>query len=152
MILTDYYRFEHLPDCKSKTRRDCTNSTKGYPEFEGLRNKGGELFVHYGDVPMQFGGDAHRKADKAISKTKNISSVFFPDVTLQFAHGDFKGTADALLIVITPDESVLEIFVVRGQKCHSLNLWQMLCDGELDYEIAAMRGSAITESVMKKQE
>ena len=48
MILTDYYTFRHLPESKSKMRFDCVASTQSYPEFEGLRNKFGSLFVYYG--------------------------------------------------------------------------------------------------------
>ena len=72
MILTDYYKFEHLPHCKSRMRIDCTASTGSYNEFENLRNKDGKLFVYFGDVPARFGSEVHRKADKAITKTKNI--------------------------------------------------------------------------------
>jgi len=149
MILTDYYKFEHLPDGKSKspTRRDCTASTKSYPEFEGLRNKEGELFVYFGDVPTQFGGDVHRKADKTISKSKNISSVFVPDVTKGLAYGDIRGTQDAILIVNDSDYKTLEIFVARGYKNHRRNLWQNLADGVYTDEISELKRRAVTESV-----
>lgn len=143
MILTDYYEFVHLPDCASPTRRDCTASTQNYNEFEVLRNKHGELFIHFGFAPPHFGGDVQRKTDKAITKGKNISRVYVPDITLPFAYGDFKGTTDALLMVIAPDESELEIFVARGQKSHRLNLWQMLSGGEFDAEMAALRARAV---------
>lgn len=74
MILTDYYNFGKLPEQKSKMRMDCISSTKGYPVFEALRNKAGSLFVYFGDVPASFGGDIKRRADKAITKTTNISN------------------------------------------------------------------------------
>ncbi|GHT06771.1 hypothetical protein AGMMS49525_15390 [Bacteroidia bacterium] len=149
MILTDYYKFVHLPD-SSKTRRDCTASTKTYPDFEALRNKAEKLFVYFGDVPAQFGGDVHRKADKAITKTKSISSVFVPDVNLTFAHGDIRGTNDAILIIFDADYTTLEIFVARGQKNTRHNLWQMLAAGELDDEISELRTRAVTELVTDK--
>jgi hypothetical protein len=85
MILTDYYKFVHLPDSKSKMRRDCVVSTQSYNEFENLRNKAGALFIYFGDLPLSFKGDVRRKADKAITKGKNISSIFVPDILLNIA-------------------------------------------------------------------
>jgi len=152
MILTDYYKFEHLPDCKSKMRIDCTASTKSYPEFEGLRNKDNKLFLYFGDVPDRFGGDAHRKADKCLTKTKSISSVYVPDAALNLAYGDVKGTQDALLIVNDSDYTTIEIFIVRGQKSNRLNLWQNLADGQLENEISELRARAVTESVTDKKD
>jgi hypothetical protein len=157
MILTDFYKFEHLPDCKSKTRMDCTASTQSYPEFEALRNKLSKLFVHFGDVPCQFGGDVHRKADKAITKTKNISSVYVPDVESNLAYGDVKGTQDAILIVFNQDwktagYTTIEIFVARGYKNNRLNLWQNLSDGNYDDEISELKARAVTESVTEEKE
>ena len=146
MILTDYYKFEHLIDCKSATRRDCTVSTQTYPDFECLRNRHGELFVHFGDVPLQFGGDVRKKADKAITKTKNISSVYVPDVAINAAVGDVRGTQDCILILNTPDYSTIEIFVARGYKNHRLNIWQNFIAGEYDFEVENLRKSAKSEN------
>jgi len=146
MILTDYYKFVHLPDCKSVMRRDCTASTQSYPDFEALRNKQGQLFIYFGDVPTQFGGDVHKKADKAITKTKSISSIYVPDVTQNVAFGDVKGTADALLIVNAPDYAEFEIFIARGYKNHRLNIWQNYVAGEYDTEAAELRKRAKPET------
>jgi len=145
MILTDYYKFVHLPDCKSTMRRDCVCSTQSYNDFECLRNKQGNLFVYFGDVPNQFGGDVHKKADKAITKTKNISSVFVPDITQNSAFGDVKGTYDAILIINNKDYSELEVFVARGYKNNRLNIWQNFIAGEYDFEIENLRKNAIAE-------
>ncbi|MDR1552591.1 MAG: hypothetical protein LBS69_03890 [Prevotellaceae bacterium] len=147
MILTDYYKFVHLPDCKSKMRLDCTASTQNYNEFETLRNKHRELFVYFGDVPDNFKADVKRKADKAITHGKNISSVFVPDITLPYAYGDVRDTADCILIIFNADYTTLEIFVARGQKNHCLNLWQMLSGGELDTEISEIKARAVVEKV-----
>lgn len=112
MILTDYYKFKRLA-ILAKSRMDCIASTMSYPEFEEKRatkaNKAtekrdatnvGDLIIYYNDVPSQFGGNVHRKADKSITlKGKNLSSVFVPDINSSFAYGDFKGTSDALLFV-----------------------------------------------------
>jgi hypothetical protein len=127
-------------------RRDCIASTKSYPDFESLRNRQGKLFVYFGDVPQQFGGDVHKKADKAITKTKNISSVYVPDITQNSSFGDVKGTTDALLIINNPDYSELEIFVARGYKNHRLNVWQNFIAGEYDIDIANLRKQATPET------
>ena len=123
---------------------DCTASTKSYPEFENLRNKSGELFMYLGDVPARFGGDVRRKADKAITRGKNISSLYIPDTALNMGYGDIKGTQDAILIITNSDYTTMEIFTARGQKNNRLNLWQMLADGQLDDEISKLR--AVAES------
>lgn len=135
MILTDYYKFEKLPDQKSKLRVDCTFSSGGYPEFEALRNKEGQLFVYFGDVPDRFTGNIHRKADKAITKVKNISSVFVPDVTKQIAFGDVRGTQDALLMAFSPEYTRIDVYVARGQKNNVRQLYNLFSDNELDQEI-----------------
>lgn len=154
MILTDFYEFLHLPECKSKARMDCKVSTKSYNEFEAMRNKHGKLFIYLCDVPDTFKVDVKRKADKSIttSKGKNLSSVFILDVTLPFAYGDVKGTSDCILIIHHNDYSKLEIFIARGQKNNRVNLWQMLSDGELDDEISVLRDLAVTESVTQNSE
>lgn len=161
MILTDYYRFERLAT-KAKLRMDCTASTESYPEFEERRatkaqrvtekrdaTNIGDLVFYYGDVPTQFGGDVHRKADKSISiKGKNLSSVYVPDVSNNLGYGDFRGTSDALLFVfhnlkvtngIIQAGAIIEVFVARGKSKDRVPLYNMLSDGELDEEINALR-------------
>jgi hypothetical protein len=133
-------------------RIDCTASTQTYPAFETLRNKRGELFFYIGDVPARFGGEVHRKADKAITKGNNISSVYVPDVNQNMAYGDVKGTTDCVLIIFDADYTEIEIFVARGQRNNRLNLWQMLSGGELDDEISELRARAVTESVTNEKE
>ena len=149
MILTDYYRFEKIAR-KSKMRMDCTASTGTYPEFECRRAAkslketekrdavcAGDLLIYYGDIPGHFGGDVHRKADKHIS----IGGV-------NFAYGDFKGTSDALLFVFHNLEvvngavmpgAVIEVFVARGKSRDRIALYNLLCDGELDEDMQALR-------------
>jgi hypothetical protein len=147
MILTDYYKFVHLPDSKSKMRRDCIASTQSYNEFESLRNKQGELFIYFGDVPQKFNGGIYRRANKAITKGKNISSIFVPDVLQNLAYGDIRGTKDAILIQFDSDCTTIEIFVARGQKNNSYNLWLMFVGGELNNEISKLKSMAVTETV-----
>lgn len=150
MILTDYYRFEKLPNQKSKLRIDCTASTISYNPLEGLKNKSGELFLYIGDNSYTKAGEKG-KSDLAISKTKHISSVYNPDVNQSFWYGDMRGTADALLFVhsdckfiegaIQPG-AIIEVFVARGQRNNRTQLYNALVDGDFDEEMAELRAMA----------
>ncbi len=162
-ILTDYYRFERIAT-KSKTRLDCTASTASYPEFEEKRStkeyratekrdatEAGALVIYFGDVPDQFGGNVHRKADKAITiKGKNLSSIYVPDPNTPFGYGDVRGTADALLFVFENLEVAngiilgggVEVFVARGKSKDRVPLYNLLTDGELDDEMNELRQRA----------
>ena len=152
MILTDYYKMAKQPEQKSKMRLDCINSTKSYPEFETMRNKHGAFFFYFGDVPERFGGDVHRKADKAITKTKNISSVYVPDITQKYGYGDCRGTKDALLFLFNYDYTEIEVFIARGQVNNKRQLYLLLSDGELNKEIEQLRQQAVTDLVTEKKE
>lgn len=168
-ILTDYYKFCRVAT-KAKLRLDCVASTESYPEFEEKRatkatratekrdaTNVGDLVVYFGDVPEQFGGDVHRKADKSITiKGKNLSSVYVPDPSNNLAYGDVRGTADALLFVFDGFEVVngaiqagatIEIFVARGKSKDRVPLYNLLSDGELDEELSDLRERAVTKSV-----
>jgi len=143
MILTDYYKAEKLPESKSKLRYDVTQSTGNYEPFETIMsNKKGEQFFYYGDVPATFNGHVKRQAEKCITKGKNISSVFVPDVTLPFAYGDVNGTSDGIILIFDEDYTIIEIFVARGHKNNKRNLYFLLCDGELQNEIETLRKNA----------
>lgn len=144
MILTDYYLLKHISE-KSVYRYDCTTSTASYPDFEQLRNKKGQFFVYFGDVPEQFNASAQRKADKAITKTKSISSVYVPDIEKRFGYGDVKNTLDALLFVFTADYKEIEVFVARGKKNNRRQLYTLFVEGELNEEIQALRKQAKEE-------
>lgn len=149
MILTDYYKLERLPECKSKSRFDCLTSSQSYPEFEALRNKKGELFLYFADVPIHFKADVKRKADKILSNRlgKSVSSVFVPNITLLFGFGDMKNTSDALLMLFNEEYTKIEVFVARGQRNNRLSLYNLLSDGELLVEIEYLRKKAVTISV-----
>lgn len=142
MILTDYYKAEKLPQSKSKYRFDVTASTGNYEPLEALKNKKNELFFYYGDVPNNFNSHVKRQAEKCITKTKNISSVFVPDISLLFAYGDINYTTDAILLIFNETYSIIEIFVARGQRNNKRNLYFLLCDGELQIEIEILRKNA----------
>ena len=151
MILTDYYKFEKLQGGKSKLRIDCTASTGEYAPFEEKRNKQGALFFYVGDNVQE---KAKPKADLAISKTKHISSVYVPDITLPFAYGDIQHTADAMVIIFKNVEFVnggavegseFEIFIARGQRNNRQQLYNLLSDGEIESEIENLRVRAKSE-------
>lgn len=165
-ILTDYYKFSRVAT-KAKLRLDCVASTESYPEFEERRatkatkatekrdaTNVGDLVIYFGDVPEQFGGDVHRKADKSITiKGKNLSSVYVPDPSNNLAYGDVRGTADALLFVFDGVEVVngviqagatVEIFIARGKSKDRVPLYNLLSDGELEEELNDLRQRAIT--------
>jgi len=143
VILTDYYKAEKLPESKSKMRYDVTASTGNYEPFEVLlKNKKGEMFFYYGDVPDNFNSHVKRQAEKCITKGKNISSVFVPDVNLPFAYGDVNNTSDAILINFSDNYTIIEIFVARGQRNNKRNLFFLLSDGELQNEIETLRKNA----------
>ena len=164
-ILTDCYIFKRVAT-KSKTRLDCVASTESYPEFEEKRSTRqtretekrdglaiGDLIVYFGDVPDIFGGSVHRKADKALTiKGKNLSSIFVPDPSNNYAYGDVRGTADALLFIFRGFDlvngelkkgAVLQVFVARGQSKNRVPLYNLLCDGGLDDEITDLQQKAI---------
>lgn len=147
MILTDYYKFEKLPEQKSKLRIDCTASSNSYPEFEALRNKDGNLFVYFGDVPERFAGNIHRKADKAITKVKNISSVYVPDVTKLIGFGDVRGTQDALLMAFNADYTQIDVYVARGQKNNVRQLFNLFADNELEREMLELQLTVAADAV-----
>lgn len=155
MILTDYYRFEKLPELKSKLRLNCTASTASYNPIENLRNKKGELFVYLMENGYTRAGK-EGKADLAIGHgDTHISSVYMPDVTQALGVGDMIHTPDALvfsfdnfkLINGHPSEGTcLDVFVARGKR-HTLNgLYNLLCDGELDMEMRDLREMAQPEA------
>lgn len=170
MILTDYYKFERLAT-KSKLRMDCTASTESYQEFEDRRatksNRAtekrdatdiGSLVIYFGNVPDNFGGNVHRKADKSLTiKGKNISSIYVPNIEICMGFGDFRETTDALLFLFSNDYTanntpprVIEVFVARGQKNNRNALYNLLSDGQLDDEIEALRKRAVTNSVTQQ--
>lgn len=170
VILTDYYKFEKLPEQHSKQRIDCTASTKSYSHIEALRatrqlkhtdkREGcniGDLFLYIGDNTYTKAG-TEGKADLALSKTKHISSIFTLEPTSQYWYGDFHGTTDALLFIHNNIEfvdgaiqsgAIIEIFVVRGYRRNKAQLYNLLQNGELDSEIKKLRNQSVTERLIQ---
>lgn len=137
-VLTDLYTFRHI-EGKAKSRLDCELCTGGYEPFENLRNKSGELFCYLTDVPDRFKAYAKRKADKCLSKTNNISSLYVPDPGLPYGYGDIAGTTDAIIFIFKPDFVEIEIFICRGLKACKRNLYQLLCDNQYISQIEFLR-------------
>lgn len=169
MILTDYYRFGRTVS-KAKSRMDCIASTNSYPEFEDRRatkaqrqtdkldaTNVGDLVIYYNNVPNRFGGDVRRKTDKNITiKSKNLSSIYTPDIANNYGYGDFRGSSDALIFVFhdvktvdgrIEEGAVIEIFVARGKSKDRIALYNLLVDGELDEEMGTLRKQATKEKI-----
>lgn len=159
MIFTDYYRFEKLPNQKSKLRIDCTSSTGSYDPLEMLRNKTRELFIYIGDNTHTKAGE-QRKAGLALSKSTHISSIYNPDLELPYWYGDMKGTADAFIFVhrdakfiegkIQPG-AIVEVFIARGQRNNREALYNAVCEGEYNDEMQGLR-KRVTKSVTATDE
>ena len=147
MILTDYYKLERLPETKSATRFDCTISTQSYNEFEALRNKHNQLFVYYSVIPDRFKGNSKRLSEMALTKTKSITSVFVPNISLPFAYGDTVNTNDAIIMIFNTEQTIIDLFIARGQKNNKTSLYNLLTEGELDDEIKTLKSRAVTEIV-----
>lgn len=150
MILTDYYRFVKLPDQKSIHRIDCKESTWSYDRLELLRDSAGFLFLYLTDNTYTKAG-IKRKADLALSKRDHISSIYTPDVNVDFWYGDFNNSGDAILFVVhnwnyingaVQVGSEIEMFIARGQRHNCIQLFNLLCDGELDDDMETLRENA----------
>lgn len=145
MKLTDYYKMAKLPTCKSKLRFDCITSTGGYEPFEerAQRVRDKRFKFYYGGTPDTFSADAQRKADRVITDTTNISSVYTPDLDNPLlGYGDVAHTNDALLFLFSEDYREIEIFVARGLKNHQKGLFSLFADGELADEVEQLRQQA----------
>lgn len=145
MKLTDYYKMSKLPTCKSKLRFDCVASTGGYEPFEDRAQRGRDkrLKFYYSGTPDTFTANAQRKADRVITDTTSISSVYTPDLDNPLlGYGDTAGTGDALLFLFSEDYRQIEIFVARGLKNHAKGLFILFADGELADEMECLRQQA----------
>lgn len=147
MILTDYYKLERLPENANKRtpRYDCTLSTKSYRAFEEMaaRSRVKRFFCYYNGIPDTFSDRARAQAERAISNSNNISSVFIPD--LQRSHlgfGDVKGSNDAILFLFSKDYSTMELFISRGNKSNQQSLYHYMTEGKLANEMKYLRDTA----------
>ena len=148
MIITDYYRMVRLQEyANNKTPRfDCIASTGEYPMFQDMaaRSKVKRFYCYYNGIPDSFSNRARQKAERAITSTKNISSVFIPNINKPlFGYGDVKGTQDAILFVFSADYNLMEIFIARGYKPQQKTLYASMMRGDLNDEIIRIRQHAI---------
>lgn len=156
MILNDFYNGQKLTDAKS--RYDITASSESYDLFERLLiNKRGfnvrGLSFYCGKRP-----DRWKKKNAGLAMTKGshgITSLIRPDINLNLAFGDIKGTKDAAIFVFNPDFKekgiiIIEVFIARGLKNNDIPLWDLLIDGELDEEMETLRRKAVTKIVTKQ--
>lgn len=152
--ITDYYRYERLPNQRSKSRLDCTASTKSYSVFEE------KTFLYIGENTHTKAG-VKRKSDLALTdgKGKHVTSIYKPDLEYGVAYGDVQGTTDLLLFVTTnfsiaangtiTDGATVEVFIARGKKSDKIAMYNLLIDGQLNDEIEQLRQS-VTKSVTKQ--
>lgn len=138
MILTDYYALQKATD--SKTRYNCTYSTKSYEPFEMIaaRAKGKKFFCHYMNNTY-CKSDKMRQAEKALTNGKHISSIYVPNLENGkhlFAYGDCKGTTDALLFKFSADYDEIDVYVARGMKHNARHIFDLFANGDLDTDIA----------------
>ena len=148
MILTDYYRMVRLQEyANNKTPRfDTIASTGEYPRFEQMAAKSRvkRFYCYYNGIPDSFSNRAREQAERAITNTKNISSVFIPNLNKPlFGYGDVKGTQDAILFVFSADYSLMEVFIARGYKPHQKALYASMMRGDLNTEMSRIRQAAI---------
>lgn len=153
MILTDYYKLEKYSSSvdKSKWRINCTASTKSYTEFERLRNNKEELVFYITNNYANKATNKKRKTDLSLSAKTYLTGLYQPELDKPLLYGDMKGTTDALLFVFKNFEiidsriqpnSIVEIFVARGQRNNVAQLYALLYDGELNEELEILRSRA----------
>ena len=95
-------------------------------------------------MPQCFQANTNRQADRIISHTDNISSIFIPNIKKPLlGYGDVRGTDDALLFKFSKNDKELEIYVARGYKHNALQLYNMFAEGELDGDIEALKQRAL---------
>lgn len=152
--LTDYYKLRRLPEyAENKTPRfDCVSSTGSYPQFEFIaqRSRVKRFFVYYNGIPDSFSSNAKNNAERAITNTRNISSVFIPTLNKPFlGYGDVRETQDAILFIFSYDYMEMEIFIARGLKNNQKQLYNLLYDNELFDEITILREKSIPHHTIK---
>jgi hypothetical protein len=139
--LTDLYILREIKPIKSH-RFDCIASTGNYQPFETIADKAKvkRFYCYYNGVPNTFNSHAHMAAEKTITCTKNISSVYTPDLdTPLLGYGDTAHTNDALLFVFSSDYKQIELFVARGMRNHSQQLFKLLKNGQLRDDMSRLR-------------
>ena len=144
-IFTDYYKASLLTAVKN--RFDITHKTGSYPIFETLLlNK---TKYNVGGLSFQYGlfthckANSNRKPQMCISRGTHISGVFVPNIENNLiGYGDVKNTKDAIIVIFNPAYTTIEVFIARGKKNDSMNIYTEVVGGEFNMELEQLRADA----------
>ena len=142
-LIDSYYRFERKPDAMAKTRRDLITFFRTYEPLHKA-NRSSEVCLYLSDAG-NINSRSRRRPRQRISDPQgnHISAIYHPEPEMpEFGYGDVKGTQDALLFIFSPDTTRIEILVAKGKGTVVQNLFDLLCDGELENEIRSLRMEA----------
>jgi hypothetical protein len=137
-MIDAYFHFKKVAGKKSKY---LLAHKAGVYEPLDATNKAGECLVYLTESSY-LQSRRQRQANFALSNPKfhHLTGVFIPEPSKpNLAFGDFK-RQDGWLIVI--GEGFVEILVLAGKATAVKTLHSMLCDGEFDSELQAMRKQA----------
>ena len=150
MILTDYYVFRKRAG-GSRFRFDYVRGTNTYVNIEKLINKRGELYLNIGE--NIYTRDRHNTENLTLSHTKAITKICTQKVGGRLlGYGDWLNTEDAILFVFHDgeykerkftDNTLVEIFIARGQKRAVKRLFFEMSRGLYNPEILAIRRQAV---------
>jgi hypothetical protein len=144
--MIDFYaRFERFPDIqyRSKQRLDLSERCGNYAPLL-QRNKGGDCLVYFGGNTYTH-STSGRKSDFALKNSigEHLSNVFFSGLeSPNLAFGDVKCTSDALLLSLSENRTVLDVFVCIGKINVVHVLYSEFADGVFDERIATLKEQA----------
>lgn len=136
----------HFKQGETKTRFNCIGQSGNYQPFEEIKaaDKDGILKVYYTGQNANFSANAKARGSHTLtarmkgrsgkSETLSITTLSFEnDRNFLTAHGDFKGTEDALLVHFAPHVDgkgkEFKVYALRGGKRHQgeiYNLWRAM--------------------------
>lgn len=174
--LTDYYLFNKV-SVKAKTRMDCIASTGSYLVFEDMRSvkdsketktkdkiNRGDLLMYVCETSKNNNLSCRidRKPSLSITiRKKHISGIYVPDLehNPDIGYGDLAGTSDAIIFLLDIEMEngaikvggSVEIFVARGLSKDKIELYNMACEGALDYEMEMLRAQASNKAYGKER-
>ena len=139
MNIDTIYKFQKMPDIKAKTRLDLHAYSYHYSRLD-VTGRDKKIFIYLSGKPYVKTNSFKREPDMCISnRNGHISGLFFPDIENypNIAYGDIRGTQDALIAELAGQNTQLGIIIFKGLKEHSLSLYQLYTDGELDEDLKA---------------
>ena len=146
MLITDYLKYIHTENMKSKTRFELVASSQTYDFIENSKDVKGVQRIYYTDIqPDKIKANKKRLATKMITdfKGSHLSSVYVPNLENNlFAYGDVKNTTDLILFLFNSNYSEIEIFICRGKKNDFNGIFTLFTDNELSNEIDYFRNNA----------